>query len=108
MQTYFAFVASLLVAAPVLASIDVTIYDGVSGQGDSKELQLNPSECRDLDTYHWGNRMASFSKPQNAKCRIYQLGHCQGSDTSFEDEQAFICFLDDDFDNNVNSIECWN
>lgn len=45
MQTYFAFVASILAATPVLAIIDVTIYDGVSGQGGSMTLQLNPGLC---------------------------------------------------------------
>ncbi|RKK79234.1 hypothetical protein BFJ68_g17820 [Fusarium oxysporum] len=109
MQTYFAFVASLLAATPVLAIIDVTIYDGVSGQGASKELQLTPGGCRNLGT-EWGDRMASFSKLQDAKCRIYQRNNCAGPATEFAtygERQAFICFLDDAFENRVNSIKCW-
>ncbi|KAF5265949.1 hypothetical protein FOXYS1_3219 [Fusarium oxysporum] len=76
MQTYFAFVASLLAATPVLAIIDVTIYDGVSGQGASKELQLTP-------------------------------GGCTTEFATYGERQAFICFLDDAFENRVNSIKCW-
>ncbi|WKT53733.1 hypothetical protein QSH57_004317 [Fusarium oxysporum f. sp. vasinfectum] len=111
MQTYFAFVASILAATPVLADIfSVTIYDGVSGQGASKELQLTDGGCRDLKTDLWENRMASFLKPQDKKCRIYQGNNCVSppwEGTSYLETQAFICFLDEDFENSVKSIKCW-
>ncbi|WJG37079.1 uncharacterized protein FOBCDRAFT_148992 [Fusarium oxysporum Fo47] len=110
MQTYFAFVASLLAATPVLAKIiPVTIYDEVSGQGASETLQLTSGTCRDLETA-WGNRMASFLKPQDAKCWIYKGNSCVGGPNnvvSYVDDQAFICFLNDQFEDQVNSIKCW-